>query len=248
MWKGICFDLDNTLFDHEEAFERAIHYCYHIYLKDVLINENIVPFEVFFPLFKKNSDRLWKGLEERRFTKEEYRRARFNETMETLNLPSGMAYADQFHTIYFNVVDEFCEAYPGLPDLFSFLTESKVKLGIVTNGMGDTQYNKLKQIGAEKWIPKKNVIVSEEVGIAKPDKEIFQLAEHQLSLAGEELLYVGDSWQHDVLGAMNAGWDAIFLNTRQEKRSTNHEPIGEYHTLDQVREFMVDIFGRRRLP
>ncbi|SDY54244.1 putative hydrolase of the HAD superfamily [Evansella caseinilytica] len=243
-WKGIGFDLDNTLFSHEAAFRRAIHHCFNTFIaKHQPVKE--ISFERFYALFKYNSDAFWEKFENQEWTKTEYRRSRFNETMKAVKLPYGDDEADRFHHQYFHIVDDCSEPYPFLHSLLAFLQEQQVTMFVITNGMTDTQYGKLEKIGAAQWIPKEMLIVSEEVGCVKPDRQIFRLAEERVNLTAKQLLFIGDSWKHDVVGALEAGWDAIFLNTRQEKRSTSHRPIKEFATLEKAAAFLMNAIGRR---
>ncbi|MDG5788744.1 HAD-IA family hydrolase [Evansella sp. AB-P1] len=240
-WQGVGFDLDNTLFSHELAFKKAIKHCYILYLNKFCQSKPIVSTETFFSLFKINSDKYWYLIEEKGLTKREYRRIRFNETMKSLGLPYGDHIADFFHNNYEECVDDYSEPYSGLYELLSLLKNKKIILAIITNGTRKTQCGKIERLKLNKWIQKNNIIISEDVGYEKPEKEIFNCLQKRLQLHSKELLYIGDSWKHDVVGAMDAGWDSIFLNTRNEKRNTNHKPLGEFHTLEEVTSYFLSI-------
>ncbi|PYZ98626.1 hypothetical protein CR205_08610 [Alteribacter lacisalsi] len=234
-WNSVCFDLDNTLFSHESAFKRAMKDCFHTLIQPEQGCGHI-DFTDFFPVFKRNSDRYWGLFEQKKVSGREYRRMRFNETMRELSLPLGEAEADRFHERYYQIVDDFTVPFAGLYDLFEMLSEHNVQLGIITNGTIDTQYNKLKKLAVSDWITPDRMIVSEEAGCAKPDPSIFRLAEQQFEL-NEPRLFIGDSWKHDVAGAIDAGWDSLFMNTRKENRHTSHEPVAECVTLKEVKTF-----------
>ncbi len=79
------------------------------------------------------------------------------------------------------------------------------RLGIITNGFRDTQRPRLQAAGLLHYFA--TVVVSGEVGWAKPDPRIFAHALNDLSLAPGAALYVGDSISHDLAGAANAGVD-----------------------------------------
>lgn len=64
------------------------------------------------------------------------------------------------------------------------------------------------------------IIVSSDVGAEKPDRAIFAAAERALGLAPDALLHVGDSLQHDVRGALDAGWQAIRILDSSERAET----------------------------
>lgn len=56
-----------------------------------------------------------------------------------------------------------------------------------------------------------HVLISAEVGFAKPSREIFDHAARALGLEPVELLHVGDSASADAAGALGAGWRAALL-------------------------------------
>ncbi|MFA9559381.1 HAD family hydrolase [Evansella sp. AB-rgal1] len=239
-WEGICFDLDNTLFSHEQAFKRAIEACYDLYLcKEWSVKSN-VSFEYFFSVFKRNCDKYWGLYENKKLSKEEYRTIRFNETMKKLHLPCEDGAASMFHSYYDKSIDNFSEPFPSLFPLLDLLKKLKRNIAVLTNGKSTIQKNKINHLGVIPWIQRENIFISEDIGFAKPQVEIFKYAEERLNIKAAELLYIGDSWLHDVVGPMEAGWDSIFLNTRKEERKTNHQPVKEFHTLEEVRLFFAN--------
>ena len=57
----------------------------------------------------------------------------------------------------------------------------------------------------------KNIIVSEEHNLSKPEEKIFRLAETFANAKQEECVMIGDNFESDVVGALNAGWEAIYF-------------------------------------
>ncbi|MGF1546085.1 MAG: HAD family hydrolase [Thiotrichales bacterium] len=55
------------------------------------------------------------------------------------------------------------------------------------------------------------VITSEQAGVAKPDRSIFEAAARRAEVALPELLHVGDDAVHDVAGALAAGARAVWV-------------------------------------
>jgi len=78
-----------------------------------------------------------------------------------------------------------------------------------------------------------SLIFSSDLGFAKPDKEIFYEALKELKVKKEEMVHIGDSYYHDVLGANNAGIKAIlyiglwdkFEEARKVKREKPSYPL-----------------------
>jgi len=89
------------------------------------------------------------------------------------------------------------------PDALEALEKIDEKKGLVTDGPAEVQRGKLENFGLSKYFD--SIIVSGEVGVSKPDKEIFDFALDELDSTADKSLYVGNVPQLDVQGATNAG-------------------------------------------
>ena len=70
-----------------------------------------------------------------------------------------------------------------------------------------------------------SIIISDEVGIRKPAPEIFSVALNSLEIEPRETLFVGDSWEEDIVGAAKFGMDSVWISpnrTRFEERRIKH--------------------------
>src|SRR5207244_11995999 len=84
------------------------------------------------------------------------------------------------------------------------------RIGIVTNNLLEEQQDKLQYCGLA---PSVDVLIaSEDVGVSKPDRGIFDLALERMGVSAEDAVMVGDSWANDIAGALNAGIRAIWFN------------------------------------
>lgn len=90
----------------------------------------------------------------------------------------------------------------------------RLRLGLVTNGPSSTQRPKIKRFGLDQHMDV--IVVSEEVGVAKPDPAIFRIALAKLGTKPATTLYVGDSIENDLVGAAAAGMPFIWINRRDE--------------------------------
>jgi HAD superfamily hydrolase (TIGR01549 family) len=79
----------------------------------------------------------------------------------------------------------------------------RVRLGLISNGIGQLQRGRLRSLGLDDCFDP--LLISEEVGIRKPDRRIFDLAVDRLGLPRERILFVGDSISDDLVGARDAG-------------------------------------------
>ncbi|PSL42321.1 putative hydrolase of the HAD superfamily [Salsuginibacillus halophilus] len=240
-WSVICFDLDNTLHCHETAFRRAISHLFNekkqfdpVFQKRMEISAND-----WYETFKHYSDALWPAYEDGELSTTEYRRARYGKTLETHELDWTDEEADAFQNAYEEVIPSFSTAYEGMKELLKQLQRENMKLGIITNGRTETQWEKIKCLQLADYIPEAHMFISEEVGVKKPAPGIFNTALQKLNAHPSEALFIGDSWELDVAGAMDAGWEAVFLNTRSEKPNTNHTPFAICDSLQEVYRTVV---------
>jgi HAD superfamily hydrolase (TIGR01549 family) len=91
----------------------------------------------------------------------------------------------------------------------------KFSVGVVSNGFPDVQYRKLETMGLRDLFS--CIVLSEEIGIRKPDPKIFHHATSLLHIQPSECLYVGDSYTNDVIGAKTAGMQSCWLNSKSLK-------------------------------
>ena len=93
---------------------------------------------------------------------------------------------------------------PGALETLNHLSQN-YRLGMITNGYIDSQRGRLEATGLTRYFDP--ILISEEVGVAKPDAAIFKMALAALQLGRDEVLYIGDSISHDYQGCLNAGID-----------------------------------------
>ena len=81
-------------------------------------------------------------------------------------------------------------------------------------------------------------VLSAEIGALKPEPAAFTAVEKRLGLFPGDLAMVGDSWEDDIRGALEAGWTAIWVNRdRQPRRELDPEAeFVEVPDLDAVPE------------
>lgn len=113
------------------------------------------------------------------------------------------------------------------------------RLGIITNGPADISYKKVIRLGLEQWIPEQAVFVSERVGYAKPDRRIFDAALAYFRVDAGEVVFVGDNWNADIVGALGAGMAAVWLNRRKDQPESDHKPLAVIEDLSDLKEVLA---------
>lgn len=104
--------------------------------------------------------------------------------------------------------------FPGAVDLLRSLRERGVKLGIVTNGLSETHREKIALLQISEYFDA--IFLSDEVGMVKPDPLLFAHACRTLGGAPARSAMVGDRYDRDIRGALDAGLYTIWLNVRDE--------------------------------
>jgi putative hydrolase of the HAD superfamily len=113
-----------------------------------------------------------------------------------------------YRTKYFTLI-------PGVVELLRALRERGVKLGIVTNGLSETHREKIAVLRLSEFFDA--IFLADEVGMVKPDPLLFAHACRTLGGAPINSAMVGDRYDRDIRGALEAGLKTIWLNVRGEK-------------------------------
>ena len=84
--------------------------------------------------------------------------------------------------------------------MLTYLKEMGIKMGIISNGGGEHQWAKIHTLGLTEWIPEANIMISGEVGAAKPDAKIFDFARWKMKIPRDDAWYIGDTFENDIVG------------------------------------------------
>ena len=208
-YKHVFFDLDRTLWDFDAAAEVAFERIYDQYnLKSLGIPSAHEFHEVYHPL----NERLWELYREDKITKDDLNRTRFLKPLEHYGI-HDVELADHLSEDYVYWSPRIVRLVPGTMELLDYL-KPKYHLHLITNGFQEVQHTKLSGSGLEPYF--ETLTVSEEVGVKKPNPEIFRYALRKAHATVEESLMIGDEMTVDIDGARAAGMDQIFFNVKGE--------------------------------
>ncbi|GIV08499.1 MAG: haloacid dehalogenase [Fimbriimonadales bacterium] len=132
----------------------------------------------------------------------------FRRLLQSLNLDSD-GLAEQISEEYAALRESMLHLHEEALEVLHALRQ-RYPLFVITNGPALEQRRELQTLGIEPLFDL--VAIEGEVGVGKPYQPIFEFVQSQLRLPGEQILFVGNSWEHDVMGALNAGWQAAWVN------------------------------------
>ncbi len=193
----IFFDMDDTLVMHSRAQTQAALRFWDEFSSRLSFTRQEFP-AVWDAVMQKHFAQFAAG----RISFTEHRRRRMREILGAED-KDGSAF--QFYLAHYE--REWALFDDVLPCLDAL---TGTRLGIITNGNGEQQRRKLHQLGiADNFTP---VIISEDLGVSKPDPEIFRAARKEAGASPEDCVYVGDSLTIDSRASQAAGMRGVWLN------------------------------------
>jgi FMN phosphatase YigB (HAD superfamily)/carbamoylphosphate synthase large subunit len=205
-WKGIVFDLDDTLLDHKRwIMERMVIAAASV--------RTTVPTEHFL-----------------RVSYECVEEARFEQLLDTVMERLGLtAERSTLMAAYRGARPAVAPMFPEVFDVLSILRRAGMRLGLLTDNPPESQRMKLQAMGDTTKLFDA-VVFSRDHGQEKPAADGFRAIAEKLGLAPSDLLMVGDNVARDAVGAIDAGYDACLLVCRPGSRfQANSELLARYH-------------------
>ena len=225
-YKVILFDADETLFDFKKTEREAF--------KNTMMEFGFDYDESYhFSIYKEINTAIWKELEEGIITQEKLKIERFKRLNDKLN--AGFD-EEEFSKAYMINLGNGSFLLDGAIELIEDLS-SKYILSIVTNGLTIVQERRVKNSVIAKYF--KDIVISEEVGISKPNPEIFEYALSNIKGVNKnEILMIGDSLSSDIRGGINYGIDTCWFNIHKEKNNSGLSPTYEVSSYKELADLL----------
>lgn len=120
------------------------------------------------------------------------------------------AVVDLAYETHQRIGGEMCRLFDDVPDFLHTLERAGIATALVTNSSMRAQTEKLRVVDLDSAFTA--IIISGEVGVAKPNPTIFRIALERLQLRASDVWHIGDSLSTDVAGAQAAGIRSVWLN------------------------------------
>jgi len=198
MYQALLFDLDMTLMDFrqtEQAALTALFAQYHIPLTDTNLNA-----------YRTANNACWRLVEQEQMTVAQLKQERIRRFLAAIGMP--LALAPQMADDEIRYLGQGTYLMPYALHTIQAL-HTHYPIAIASNGIADVQRQRIWHGPLAPYIDQ--AYVSETVGFAKPNPHFFDPA---IARYGRPLLLIGDSYQSDVLGAINARLDMLWVTTQ----------------------------------
>lgn len=225
----LFFDADGTLFDfntsEKKALEKAVRTLCGVWKPE------------FAPMYHEVTKRTWKELEKKLITLERLKTLRFECFKEVSCLDFDV---DKMSKVYIDFLSQSDDLFPGTVELLEEMSR-KYALVLATNGITSVQRGRIAATGTGKYF--KAIVISEEVGVAKPDPIFFQIASEQCGNPPKEnILMIGDSMTSDMQGAANYGIASCLIVPPHKEVPVlgADDPIPDFivRNFDQLKEIL----------
>ena len=204
MIRAVLIDLDDTLVDHQHAMRTALRV-----LRDGDVRLQALEYEFLLAEWQRLLESMHDEVALGRIPVHESRIIRYRHFYKLAGAPVDRIEAEAIATSHVQTYMGNRRAVPGAAALLQMLRRH-ARIAVVTNNTRAEQDEKLATFGL--WPHVDALITSEECGVAKPAAAIFHCALERLGVAAHEAVMVGDSWANDIVGAVNLGMRAVWLN------------------------------------
>ncbi len=217
-YHGFFLDADNTLFDFNKAERDALFETM----------ETIAPAsfsEEIYQSYHSINEEVWKGFEEGTINYSDLKTTRFSNLLKLLQLNTD---PEQASELFLDRLSTKAYLLPHAIEVLEYLAK-RASLVLISNGISRVQRGRIARAGIEIFF--QDILISEEIGISKPEPGFFQLALKRLQLPPHKVLCIGDSPSADIRGGHHSGLDTCWF-MYPERRYPVGEPKPDYIVTD----------------
>lgn len=232
----VWVDLDDTLWDFSANSIDALTQLYHA----EGLSSYFPSIDDWISKYLECNHSLWPLYNAGTITKEVLQLERFRRILDSAGYP-GESIIDFSHRLdreYLGRLGRLSRLVPGARELLTALRHNGYKIGVISNGFHEVQFNKMRSSDIERLID--TVVLSDEIGVNKPDLRIFRYAERKASTTARQCVIIGDNPETDIAGGIAADWQAIYFNRNNPNPDTAPESVITIETLMQA----IDILHR----
>lgn len=222
--KHVFFDLDHTLWDFDKNSKLTFQEIFEEQKIQLEINKFL---KVYMPINLK----YWRLFREDKISKSDLRFNRLKEVFVALNYNASDDLIIKISEDYIKYLPKYNYLFEGTIEVLGYLKE-KYQLHIITNGFEEVQKLKIKNSGIDTYF--NEIITSESLGSKKPNPEIFEFALMKAKAIPQNSIMIGDSYEADIMGALNANMLAIHFSNEVKAQSG----VLSIQSLSELKQFL----------
>lgn len=227
-YSAVFIDWDDTLWDFKANAYVALEKAYEKHG----LQHYFDSFQHFYTLYERRNKELWAEYAQEKISKDELQKERFIYPFSMVGHKDEML-SERVGTDFLELTIQQNNLVKDAADIMQYMAQ-KYPIVIVSNGFKEVQYRKIASSGLTPYIS--HVVLSEEVGCQKPNKQIFEYA---LTLVGKqpsEVIMIGDNIETDIKGAAMMGMDTIYLSDKEPL--TTDYPTHTVRALREIRQII----------
>ena len=227
-YEVILFDADDTLFDFKKSEREAF--------KSTILEFNMNYDENYhLKIYQDINNAIWKEFEQGLITQEKLKVERFKRLSDKLIVSFDEA---KFAKSYMKNLSNASFLFDGSMELIESLNK-RYKLSIITNGLTLVQENRIRKSVISKYF--KDVVISEEISISKPNPKIFEHALKNINHINKNtVLMVGDSLTSDIQGGLNFGINTCWYNPNKIVNKSGITPTYEISNFQDLKDLLLN--------
>lgn len=228
----IFFDLDDTLYDRTQPFINA--YADFFSCTDTEVMKQAYLF------CTKRGDEVFLPSQRGEITMEEMYIYRYCHGFGDMGITISPEEALRFQQIYKSYQNKITPG-DGVISALNYCKNHFENIGIITNGPIDHQHDKIAALGIGEYFDENLIIISQQVGIAKPDKRIYQIAEERTKKSSSDIVFVGDDFIRDIEPTAMLGWHSIWLNRHNAQPAKTYPNLLSISTMNELQTVLANI-------
>jgi YjjG family noncanonical pyrimidine nucleotidase len=224
-YQWILFDLDNTIYDFDRSSKEALQHTFeHFGIPYTSAN---------IQMYKQINHQCWTDFENGKIDFATLRNIRFELFIKAIEVSIKPAEMGNYYLYLLSQADHMIEGAQSLLDNL----RPKTKMAVVTNGLKEVKRPQLSRPAIRQYFDA--VIISEEVGIAKPHQGFFEYTFDLINHPPKsEVIIIGDNLNSDIKGGNNFGITTCWFNPARKTNDSNIKPDSEIHHLEDFLEVL----------
>lgn len=207
-YKGIIFDLDDTIYSYTNSHDKSIQTVFE-YLQ---VKYNITNIHTIYETIK-TSLKYELDTTASSHNKSIY----FKQLLEHYHI--DLSILQTIQNLYWTTFLEHIETFEGVREFISWNKSIGIKIGILSDYETEYQIQKVDKLDLLSYIDV--IVTSEEVGIEKPSRHMFQTVLNKLKMTPDEIIMIGDNYEKDIQGANNMNIRSYWFNNQKIRKTTS---------------------------